>query len=208
LAGREFNRIGVHTTKLLIILKGAIMKKSIAFLTVLLFAGVAVASAQVVPLLKFELGTSVSYYNLKFDSDTDSLDYLNIPVRFGWYVMGGLELEPEIQVYIPLETGADVAYFAQGHVLYNFSLAGKIVPFVGGGAGIGNGLPVYGLIEGGADTRSFAWIGMAGAKFMVTKAVAIRMEYRFNRVNWEIINLVPKELGNIHQVLTGISVFF
>jgi opacity protein-like surface antigen len=122
--------------------------------------------------------------------------------------MGGLELEPEIQVYIPLETGADVAYFAQGHVLYNFSLAGKIVPFIGGGAGIGNGLPVYGLIEGGADTRSFAWIGMAGAKFMVTKAVAIRMEYRFNRVSWEIVNLVPKEWGNIHQVLTGISVFF
>jgi hypothetical protein len=34
------------------------------------------------------------------------------------------------------------------------------------------------------------------------------MEYRFNRVSWEIVNLVPKEWGNIHQVLTGISVFF
>jgi hypothetical protein len=184
------------------------MKKLGAILFALLFAGVAFSQAQVVPLLKFELGTSVAYYNLKFDSDTESLDYLNIPVRFGWYVMKGLEIEPEVQVFIPMQTGSEIAYFLQGHILYNFSLPGKIVPFVGGGAGIGNGLPVYGLVEGGSDTRSFAWIGMAGARFMVTKAVAIRMEYRFNRFSWEITNVVLKEWGNIHQVLAGVSVFF
>ncbi len=184
------------------------MKKSIVFLTVLLFAGVAVASAQVIPLLKFELGTSVSYYNLKFDDDTETLDYLNIPVRFGWYVMGGLEIEPEFQLFIPMQTGSEMAYFVQGHLLYNFSLAGKIVPFIGGGAGIGNGLPFYGIIEGGTDSKSFAFIGMAGVKFMIGKAAALRMEYRFNRFSWEITGVVAKEWGNLHQVLAGVSVFF
>jgi hypothetical protein len=185
------------------------MKKICAILFVLLFAGVAFASAQVIPLLKFELGTSVSYYNLKFDNDGGSLQYLNIPVRFGWYVLGGLELEPEVQVFIPMgDSGGETTYFFQGHVLYNFSLAGKIVPFIGAGAGVGNGLPVYGIIEGASDTNSFAYLGMAGVKLMIGNSAAIRIEYRFNRFSWETSDTLEKEWGNLSNILVGISVFF
>ena len=185
------------------------MKKLGAILFVLLFAGVAYSSAQVVPLLKFELGTSVTYYNLKFDNETEGLEYLNIPVRFGWYVMGGLELEPEVQVFIPMGSGGgDTAYLFQGHVLYNFSLAGKIVPFIGGGAGVGNGLPIWGVIEGGSDYNSFVYVGMVGAKFMIGNSAAFRVEYRFNRFSWDSSFALEKEWGNLHYVLVGISVFF
>lgn len=183
------------------------MKKFIAFLAVLLFAGAAFSSAQVVPGLKFEIGTSVSYYNLKFDSDTESLDYLNIPVRFGWYVMGGLEIEPELQVFIPMQEGGETAYFLQGHILYNFG-AGPFRPFVGGGVGVGNGLPIFGIIEGDSDTNSFAYIGMLGVKCMIGKAAAIRVEYRFNRFSYDNPSMLAKEWGNLHNVLVGVSVFF
>ena len=58
------------------------MKKLSAIVFVLLLAGAAMASAQALPG-KFELGMSVSYYNLKFDDKAGSLSYLSLPVRFG-----------------------------------------------------------------------------------------------------------------------------
>jgi len=183
------------------------MKKLSALLIGILLVATAMASAQVVPLFKFELGTSVCYYNLKFDDDTESLDYLNIPIRFGWYFWKGLELEPEVQVFIPMTEGGEMAYLLQGHLLYNFGRGG-IVPFIGGGAGIGNGLPFYGVIEGGTDYNSFLYVGMAGVKFMIGNSAAIRLEYRFNRFSWESPFALEKEWGNLHNVLVGVSVFF
>jgi hypothetical protein len=184
------------------------MKKLVAFMALLFLAGGAFASAQVVPGLKFELGTSVSYYNLKFDNDSENIDYLNVPVRFGWYVWNGFEIEPEVQFFIPMQEGGQTAYFLQAHLLYNFSLAGKIVPFLGGGVGVGNGLPFYGVIEGGTDYKTFGFIGMAGLKFMIGKAAAIRLEYRFNRFSWDNPLALEKEWGTLHNVLVGVSVFF
>ena len=184
------------------------MKKLFAFLAVLLLAGGVFASAQVVPGVKFELGTSASYYSLKFEDSEGPMDYLNIPVRFGWYVWKGLEVEPEVQFFIPLEDEADAAYFLQAHLLYNFSVGGKIVPFIGGGVGVGNGLPFYGVIEGGSDYKSFGLIGLAGVKFMIGNSAAIRVEYRFNRISWDSTFALEKEWGTLHNLLTGVSVFF
>jgi opacity protein-like surface antigen len=104
--------------------------------------------------------------------------------------------------------GGDTSYLFQGHVLYNFSLAGKIVPFIGGGAGVGNGLPIWGVIEGGSDYNSFVYVGMVGAKFMIGNSAAFRVEYRFNRFSWDSSFALEKEWGNLHYVLVGISVFF
>lgn len=184
------------------------MKKNVAFMAVLFLACGTFASAQVIPGLKFELGTSVSYYNLKFDNDAENIDYLSVPVRFGWYVWNGLEIEPEVQFFIPMQEGGETAYFLQAHLLYNFSLAGKIVPFVGAGAGVGNGLPFYGVIEGGSGYRTFGFIGLAGLKLMVGNSAAIRLEYRFNRISWDYDLALEKEWGTLHNILVGISVFF
>jgi len=183
------------------------MKKVSVILMLLLVAGVGISSAQVIPG-KFELGTSVSYYNLKFDGDTSSISYLNVPVRLGWYFLGGLEIEPEVQVFIPMgDTGGDTSYFLQGKLLYNFGLAGGIVPFIGGGAGVGNGIPIFGIIEGATETKSFAYTGLAGIKLRLGNSAAIRIEYRFNRFSWQTSDLFEKEWGNFHDVLIGISLF-
>jgi opacity protein-like surface antigen len=182
------------------------MKKLSAVLIVLLFAGAAFAQAQVVPR-KFELGTSVTYYNLKFDSDTSSMSYLNIPVRFGWYFWGGLEIEPEVDVFIPMgDTDGDTTYFFEGKLLYNFRLPGGTEPFIGGGAGVGNGIPFFGVVEGGNDYKTFSYMGLAGIKFRLGNSAAIRVEYRFNRFSWQV-PLSVKEWGNMHRVLVGISLF-
>jgi opacity protein-like surface antigen len=184
------------------------MKKLSAVLFVLLFAGAAFSQAQVIPG-KFELGTSVTYFNLKFDSDTSSMSYLNIPVRFGWYFWQGLEIEPEVEVFIPMGSTSedtDTTYFFQGKLLYNFRMPGGVEPFIGGGAGVGNGIPFFGVVEGGKDYKTFTYMGLAGIKFRLGNSAAIRVEYRFNRFSWQV-PLFEKEWGNLHRILVGISVF-
>lgn len=201
------NPLPVHATKFMAFGKESSMKKLSATLFVLLLAAAATASAQVLPG-KFELGTSVSYYNLKFDSEESSLSYLSLPLRFGWYIWAGLELEPEVQIFVPMgDAGGDMTYLAQGKLLYNIAAGKKLEFFLGGGAGAGNGLPIYGVIEGGSDYKSFAYVGLAGVKVRVGKSAALRVEYRFNRFNWTHPLATAKEWGNLHQVLIGVSLF-
>jgi hypothetical protein len=183
------------------------MKKTGAILFVLLFSAAATASAQALPG-RFELGTSVSYYNIKFDNEESSMSYLSLPIRFGWYVWGGLELEPEVQIFVPMgDDGGDTTYLAQGKLLYNIAAGKQLEFFLGGGAGAGNGLPIYNIIEGGSDFKSFAFVGLAGVKVRVGNSAALRVEYRFNRFNWTVPLATAKEWGNLHQVLIGLSLF-
>jgi hypothetical protein len=75
-------------------------------------------------------------------------------VRFGWFLWKGLQLEPEVMFTIPIgEDKGDMAYFLAGHLVYNFKASPKLVPFVGGGAGIGNGIPFLGWVEGSSDAK-------------------------------------------------------
>lgn len=184
------------------------MKRLGAIVFVLLLAGASLASAQN-KHPKFELGTSVSYYSLKFDDQTGSpLSYLSLPVRFGWYIWRGLELEPEIQIFVPIyEPTQQTTYLGLGKLLYDFGLGGGVSFFFGGGAGAGNGLPVYNVIEGGTGYKSFAYVGVGGFKFRVGRSAALRIEYRFNRFNWTTPDSAEKEWGNLHQILVGISLF-
>ena len=158
------NAWGPHATRLLIFSKGIPRKKPCADIIALLFAGVAFLAAKPVLGKKVELGTSISYDNLKFDADEGrSLSYLNVP--------GG--------------DSDDWANFLQGKLPYNFGLAGKLVPSTGGGPGIGPGLLFSGVIEGGADLKTFVYTGLLGFKFIIGNAAAIRIEYGFNRFGWE-----------------------
>ncbi len=187
------------------------MKKLSVALVLVLVAGAAVAAAQTPAGKRVELGTSISYYSVKFDEEEGALSYINIPLRLGWYVWKGLELEPEFHLFIPTGDGAgDMTYFLQAKLLYNFHVGGGLVPFLGGGAGIGNGIPFLGIVEGGEDYKSFTYLGVAGFKYMIGNSAALRLEYRFNRFAWETPWLLEgeKEWGNIHNVLLGVSIFF
>ncbi len=81
------------------------MKKFGVFLAALLFAGVTFAGSQPVPGKTFEFSTALSFFSVKADDSEESYSYLSIPVRCGWFVWKGLEIEPEAQVFIP--TGGD-----------------------------------------------------------------------------------------------------
>jgi opacity protein-like surface antigen len=182
------------------------MKKLSIALVLLLAAGAGLASAQVVPG-KFELGASASYYNLKFSGEP-SMSYLNVPVRFGWYAFGGLEIEPEVQVFIPMgDFGGDTGYQALAKLLYNFRLAGGLEPFIGAGVGGGNGIPYVGIVETSEGSKSLAYLGLLGLKIHVGNSAAFRIEYRFNRISWETDYSLGREWATLNQVLVGISLF-
>ena len=188
------------------------MKKFCMFMVVLMAFGAAVAAAQPVAGKKFELGTAVSFFSIKEDgSEGGSWGYLTVPVRFGYFIWKGLEIEPEIQVTIPVnsEGKGDTTYFLLGNLTYNFATSGKLVPFIGGGAGFGNGIPFFlGLVEGSSDEKTFAFDGVVGLKYIIAKVAALRAEYRFNRFTWDAPWMIEKEKGTFHQFFVGICLFF
>ncbi len=185
------------------------MKKTAAFLGLMVFLGGLFAAAGPVGGKKFEFGTALSFFSLKSDGDSDSWSYLNIPVRFGWFFWKGLEVEGEAILTIPIgEEYADTSYFLLGHLTYNFLASERLIPFVGGGAGVGNGLPIFGIVEGGSDINTWAFDGLAGIKFLFCDCAALRVEYRFIRYFLDAPYLLETEKGTNHQAFVGLSIFF
>jgi opacity protein-like surface antigen len=189
------------------------MKKCCVFLTALLFLGVTFVASQPVPGKKFELGTSLSFFSLKYkyaDGYSDSWTILNVPVRLGWFVWKGLEIEPEVIMTIPIgQDKGDMAYFLGANLAYNFKTSGKLVPFIGGSAGFGNGIPYMGWVDGGSGQSTSAFGGLAGVKYLLGNIAAIRAEYRFLSYKWNDANYPDDdETGTIHRVLVGLSIFF
>ncbi len=189
------------------------MKRLCVSLALLLVLGAAFAAAQPVPGKTFELGTAIALWSYNYTSDeySNSWTVLNVPVRFGWFLWKGLQLEPEAMLTLPIgEDEGDAAYFLAGHLVYNFKASPKLVPFIGGGAGFGNGIPFLGWVEGNSDTKTWSINGLAGVKYLVSSAAAIRAEYRFMRYTdkYESEWYSDTAKGNIHQVLIGLSIFF
>ncbi|OGD27571.1 MAG: hypothetical protein A2028_04045 [Candidatus Aminicenantes bacterium RBG_19FT_COMBO_59_29] len=189
------------------------MKKVCVFLAVLLFLGTTFALSQPVPGKKFELGTAVSFFSIKYeysDGYSGSWTVLNVPIRFGWFVWKGLQIEPEVIMTIPIgEDKGDMAYFLGANLAYHFKTSGKFVPFIGGSVGFGNGIPYMGWVEGSSGDKSTAFGGLAGVKYLLGNIAAIRAEYRLLRYSWKD-DFSPDydETGTIHQILVGLSVFF
>jgi opacity protein-like surface antigen len=177
------------------------------FLGIMLFLGGMFAAGGPVNGKKFELGTAVSFW-LTSD-EGESYGYLNIPIRFGWFAWKGFELEPEVILTFPLgDLGGDTSYLLLGHVTYNFQTSGKLVPFIGGGAGFGNGVPIFGIVEGNSDVSTFAFDGLAGIKFLLSDFAAIRAEYRISRFSMKYSGFEERYKETIHQAFVGLSVFF
>ncbi len=189
------------------------MKKLCVFLAALLFLGATFAMSQPVPGKKFELGTSVNFFSVKYEfagGFSDSWTVLNVPVRFGWFVWKGLEIEPELIMTIPIgQDSGEMVYFLGANLAYNFKTSGKLVPFIGGSAGFGNGIPYMGWVEGGSGQRTSAYGGLAGVKYLLGNIAAIRAEYRLLFYTWKDTDFPDdNETGTIHQVLIGLSIFF
>ena len=185
------------------------MKKLCMFLAALVIFGVAFAAAQPVAGKKFEFSTAVSFMSFKLDEDEDTFSYMNIPVRLGWFIWKGLEVKPELQLFIPMgDYEGDTTYFLSGRLLYNFKTAGKLVPFIAGGGGYGNGFPIFGILQGDKDTRVTAYGGGAGVRYLIGNIAAVRAEYNFVRFRMEDTVWDYVEKGNAHRFFVGLSIFF
>ncbi len=127
-----------------------------------------------------ELSLSGSYQNISFGEDSKSSGAFLISPRVGFFVVKGLELEPEI--LLMAGSGESPVYVLNGLISYNFlSVAGKGVPFLLVGYGIANTTPFFNVPMVQHDfTVSVLNLG-GGVKAFLTEDVALRFEYRFQK---------------------------
>ncbi len=147
--------------------------------------------------------------------------YLGLNLRAGYYIVDGFSLEPEL--YLLAVEKTPPAFNFGANASYTFTIPeSPVKPFLIAGYGIGNGIPIMQRLIGrssGDFDIPVARLG-AGVKFLVTKQVALKLEYRYERYSYEISQTVPSYFGyaptsytmnevwNYHNVMIGISVFF
>ena len=159
----------------------------------------------------FELSAALSFYHNRYYSGeiSDSFSMLCVPVRFGWFVWKGLEIEPEISMFFPLRSdGGSVRHYFEAKVVYNFKASGKLIPFLGGTTGWGNGLPKRAWNYGGGKVRTMADGLVAGLKIRIGPAAALRAEYKLVLYSWREAGGLYREGGTLHHGSIGLSIFF
>jgi len=191
------------------------MKKAVLSFVVILFACTLVVSAQPAGK-KFELGFSGSFTSFKFSYESDSTTVFNLPLRAGYYIWKGLEIEPELM--LTKAEGADAGFILAANLAYNFNLKGNLRPFVLAGIGFGNGFTVANIAEGDSDVNATVVNLGLGVKYLIGNSAALRLEYRYTHDHMkydyviEAITIQQAESGtenvNSHQILAGVSIFF
>jgi opacity protein-like surface antigen len=143
-----------------------------------------------------------------------SQKYVSLVVRPGFYVVDGLELEPE--VYLTAVDGSPPAIALSGNLAYNISIPeSRVTPFLLVGYGVGNGIPVLGrlLTRSSADLDITVLNAGAGVKVFIVDHVAFRVEYRHQRFSYEDSGgsapffFTTKFSQNFNNILFGLSVF-
>jgi len=178
------------------------MKKllKILALTLILSSLIQISFAQPVKDKKFEFSTSASIWNVKFrDQKTETL--INIPIRLGFFVFKGFEIEPELFLTIPEHE--DLGYLLLANVSYNFKASNKFIPFILAGGGYGNSEQSFSVVyDYGVDIFAINLGG--GIKYLVSDSAAIRMDYRFTKYLAEGYWLDRTD----NNVFFGLSIFF
>ena len=157
-----------------------------------------------------ELSLSGSYQNYSTGSSSSSSGAFLISPRLGFFVLGGLELEPE--VVLMFSSGSEAAYMLNGNVSYNFISEGKAVPFLLAGYGLANTVPFFNVpltrIGFSVDVLNLG----GGVKAFLREDIAIRFEYRFQKFSgqrqstYSGFSFTQKVDMRIHTVQFGLSV--
>lgn len=160
--------------------------------------------AQPVEGKRFELSTSASMWNVKYEGE-ETETVFNLPLRIGFFIYKGLEIEPELFLTIPEET-EDTGYLILGNLAYNFRAADRLIVFVLGGAGYGNSAQTF-LYVGDWGLNVTAFNFGAGMKFLAGDSAAVRIEYRFTKYHgeddyWGELNRTD------NNIFVGFSLFF
>lgn len=157
--------------------------------------------AQPVEGKKFEFSTSASMWNVKFEGDPDSETVFNIPLRIGFYLFKGLEIEPEVFLTLP-EDGEETGILVLGNLAYNFKATDHVNLFILGGLGFGNSVQSFGIAWDYDESISVLNFG-GGIKYLIGNSAALRLEYRFTSYSVD---------GDHHRtdnnLYLGVSLFF
>jgi opacity protein-like surface antigen len=128
-----------------------------------------------------ELSISGSFQNVSEEGHSDSESAILISPRLGFFVTGGLEIEPEAVVMIG--SGAGLSYMVNANVAYNFPGGSNGVPFLLAGYGYANAVPVFG-VPAYSPNYGLGVLNLgAGMKIFFAEIVAVRLEYRFQNFN-------------------------
>lgn len=200
------------------------MKLKAVLLYVLLF--VTSASAQT-NSNNFELSVSGSFGALKSTLESKSntysytsegsLSYYAIAnCRLGYFLNKNFSIEPELQLFI-LES-IEPGYFVNANALYHFeSDSSKVIPFLLGGYGIGNRIPMFSTIVYSPTIKPVSINQFnfgTGLKIFLSEDFAIRTEYRFQLLKFTeeskgaIYSYQHKYTYYMHNVFVGVSYFF
>lgn len=161
--------------------------------------------AQPVKGKRFELSTSASMWNVKYEGE-ETETVLNLPLRIGFFIYKGLEIEPELFLTIPEET-ENTGYLILGNLSYNFKAADRLMFFVLGGAGFGNSAQTFSYV-GDWELNITAFNFGAGMKFLVGDSAAFRIEYRFTKYHGENGGWWGELNRTDNNIFIGFSLFF
>ncbi len=147
-------------------------------------------------------------------SYSESHSFFSLALRPGYYIVNDLALEPEV-FWTAIE-GDLPSFSLSGNLSYNFRIPdSQVKPFVLIGYGIGNAIPVFQRVFYRASDKfdiPVLHLG-AGLKVFLTKRIALRTEYRYQRYSYEqtyhydSYNYTIKTKENFHNVFFGFSVF-
>lgn len=184
--------------------------KILSIIITIIFAAVSL-SAQPREGKNVELSLSGSYQNYSSGSSSGSSGAFLISPRAGFFLINGLELEPELLFMVA--SGSDPAYVLNGNVSYNFLTDKNSVPFILVGYGIANTTPFFNVPFGKTDFKVGVLNIGAGAKIFIGKDVALRIEYRFQKFSgqeeknyYSYYSYTNKVDTRIHSVQFGFSV--
>ena len=150
------------------------------FTLLLLLCAAASSTAQPLPEGKrFEMSLSGGYQSFSAGSGSSSSSIFYISPRLGFFLVEGLELEPEFSgIFVG---GGDPGYMVNGNLAYNTRLQGKALGFLLAGYGAANRVPVGGTLSGYYRTTLGVLNLGAGIKVLLSDDIAIRTELRYQR---------------------------
>ena len=182
-------------------------------LQIVLFAAIAMASAFAQPRegKSKEPSISGSYQNYSSGGSSESSGAFLISPRLGFFVVEGLELEPELLAMFG--SGSDPVYMLNGNISYNFISGGKGVPFLLIGYGLANTVPVFNVPAIKTDFKVDVLNVGGGVKAFLREDIAIRFEYRYQKFSgqgetsiYSYYSYTQKIDTRIHTVQFGLSI--
>jgi hypothetical protein len=161
-----------------------------------------------------ESSWSSNGYTEHSSSDGDAQTYLGLNLRAGIFVADGFSLEPELYMLAVMDE--QPAFNIGANASYTFDVPNsQVKPFLTAGYGIGNAIPLMQRLLGrqSGDFDIPVIRGGGGFKIFVSKQVALKIEYRYERYTNEdessslYYKSTSKTTMNLHNILFGFSVF-